>query len=56
MSKDKTMFTHRELYAAAKGYDFPIILFWNKNKMAFFDKLFDAASPSGRKKTPMYLM
>lgn len=51
-----TMFTHRELSIAADIYDFPIILFWYQNEMAFFDKLFSAYTDHGKTREPLYLL
>jgi hypothetical protein len=56
MVKDGYLFTHREFYFASQGYDFPIILFWCGNKMAFFDRYFDARTAKGREKTPLFIL
>ena len=56
MGEKGTMFTHRELSIAADIYDFPIILLWYQNEMAYFDKLFNAFTDHGKTREPLYLL
>jgi hypothetical protein len=53
--RSNNRFTEQELQAAAFLYDFPIIVFSYKCKMAFFDCLFEAKTAEGNAKTPLYL-
>ena len=45
-----------ELLVAAYIYDIPIVEFWNRNRMAFFDRLYDAKTEQGKKKLPIYIL
>jgi hypothetical protein len=56
MRKDGTWFTDIEFQAAAKAYDIPIIVFSPLHKTAFFDCLFEANTPEGNKKAPMFIL
>jgi hypothetical protein len=48
------IFGDRELKEAARIFDFPICVFNYRNRKAFFDKDFKAATKKGQLKGPMY--